>query len=41
MDHVGLRSGDAFGLEKRFCWQEKEESLASSSFLPILDSVEE
>ena len=21
MDHVGLRLGDAFGLEKRFCWQ--------------------
>ena len=29
MDHVRLRAVYAFGLEKRFCWQEKKESSAS------------
>ena len=41
MDHVRLSARDAFGLEWCFCWQEKEESLASSSFLLVLDSVKD
>ena len=40
VDHVRLSARDASGLERCFCWQEKEESLANNSFLLVLDSVE-
>ena len=40
LDHARLSVGDAFGLERSFCWQQKKESLASSSFLLVLDNVE-
>ena len=39
MDHVKLSARDAYGLERCFCWQEKEESLANNSLL-VLDNVE-
>ena len=40
MYHVRLSARDASGLERSFCWQEKKESLANSSFLLVSDSVE-
>ena len=40
LDQIRLNEGDTSGLEMCFFWQEKNESLASGSFLLVLDSME-